>query len=83
MTSHNGRSGVNNPMIRVSNRSFQVMVSRKTILRAEGVVSYAFQGGEPTLRGIDFSKRRLPMKTVQPQSHQSAECFSDKRVSFG
>lgn len=77
-------SGVNNPMIRVSNRSFQVMVSRKTILRAEGVVSYAFQGGEPTLRGIDFFKKGGCLwKTVQPQSHQSAECFSDKRVSFG
>ena len=55
-------SGVNNPMIRVSNRSFQVMVSRKTILRAEGVVSYAFQGGEPTFGESIFSKRRLPMK---------------------
>ena len=31
-------------------------VIRKTILRAEGVVSYAFQGGEPTLRGLDFFK---------------------------
>ena len=38
-------------------------VIRKTILRAEGVVSYAFQGGEPTLRGLDFfPRRRLPMK---------------------
>lgn len=27
---------------------------RKTLLRAEGVVSYTFQGGEPTLRGIEF-----------------------------
>lgn len=29
-------------------------VIRKTVLRAEGVCSIAFQGGEPTLCGIDF-----------------------------
>ena len=34
-------------------------VIRKTILRAEGVVSYAFQGGEPTLRGLDFFKKAV------------------------
>ena len=32
-------------------------VIRKTMLRAEGAVSYAFQGGEPTLRGIDFFEK--------------------------
>ena len=26
-------------------------VIRKTMLRAEGMISYTFQGGEPTLRG--------------------------------
>lgn len=34
-------------------------IIRKTILRAEGCVSYAYQGGEPTLRGIDFLKKRF------------------------
>lgn len=34
-------------------------VIRKTILRAEGVVSYAYQGGEPTLRGIDFFRKAI------------------------
>ena len=34
-------------------------VIRKTILRAEGVISYAFQGGEPTLRGLDFFKKAV------------------------
>ena len=29
-------------------------VIRKTMLRAEGRITYAFQGGEPTLRGIEF-----------------------------
>ena len=37
-------------------------VIRKTILRAEGVISYAFQGGEPTLRGLDFFKKAVAMK---------------------
>lgn len=31
-------------------------VIRKTMLRAEGAISYAFQGGEPLLRGLDFLK---------------------------
>lgn len=29
-------------------------VIRRTMLRADGMVSYAYQGGEPLLRGIDF-----------------------------
>ena len=32
-------------------------IIRKTILKAEGSISYAFQGGEPTLRGLDFFKK--------------------------
>ena len=34
-------------------------VIRKTMLRAEGFVSYAYQGGEPTLRGIDFFRKAV------------------------
>ncbi len=34
-------------------------VIRKTMLRGEGFVSYAYQGGEPTLRGLDFFKKAL------------------------
>ena len=34
-------------------------VIRKTLLRAEGVASYAFQGGEPSLRGLDFFKKAV------------------------
>lgn len=34
-------------------------VIRKTILRAEGAISYAYQGGEPTLRGIDFFQQAV------------------------
>ena len=29
-------------------------VIRKTLIPAEGTVIYAYQGGEPTLRGIEF-----------------------------
>lgn len=32
-------------------------VIRRTMLRAEGSVTYAFQGGEPTLRGLDFFEK--------------------------
>ncbi len=34
-------------------------IIRKTILPAEGAASYAYQGGEPTLRGIDFYKKAV------------------------
>ncbi len=34
-------------------------VIRKTILKADGCVSYAYQGGEPTLRGIDFFRKAV------------------------
>lgn len=34
-------------------------IIRKTMLNAEGTVSYAYQGGEPTLRGIDFFKKAV------------------------
>ena len=32
-------------------------VIRKTMLRAEDMISYAFQGGEPTLRGLAFFQK--------------------------
>ena len=34
-------------------------VIRRTMLQAEGAVSYAFQGGEPTLRGLDFFEKAV------------------------
>lgn len=34
-------------------------IIRKTMFHAEGAVQYAFQGGEPTLRGIDFFKKAV------------------------
>ena len=34
-------------------------VIRKTLLRATGMASYAFQGGEPSLRGLDFFKKAV------------------------
>ena len=32
---------------------------RKTLLRADGMASYVFQGGEPTLCGLDFFKKAV------------------------
>lgn len=34
-------------------------IIRKTIINAEGSVTYAYQGGEPTLRGIGFFKKAV------------------------
>lgn len=34
-------------------------VIRKTMLRVEGTASYTFQGGEPTLRGLDFFEKAV------------------------
>lgn len=34
-------------------------IIRKTMLRAEGNITYAYQGGEPTLRGLDFFKKAI------------------------
>ncbi|MCD8067669.1 MAG: 4Fe-4S cluster-binding domain-containing protein, partial [Lachnospiraceae bacterium] len=34
-------------------------VIRRTMLRAEGAVTYAFQGGEPTLRGLSFFEKAV------------------------
>ena len=44
-------------------------VIRKTILRAEGIVSYAFQGGEPTLRGLDFFKKAVAYEKQYNRNH--------------
>ena len=34
-------------------------VIRKTMFHAEGMISYAYQGGEPTLRGIAFYEKAM------------------------
>ena len=38
-------------------------IIRKTMLYAEGAVSYAYQGGEPTLRGLEFFKKAVAYQT--------------------
>lgn len=37
-------------------------VIRRTMLRAEGAVSYVFQGGEPTLCGVEFFKKAVELQ---------------------
>lgn len=37
-------------------------VIRKTMLRAESSISYAFQGGEPMLRGLDFFEKLIELQ---------------------
>ena len=44
-------------------------VIRKTMLRAEGTVSYAFQGGEPSLRGLDFFRQAAAWQKQYNQNH--------------
>lgn len=43
-------------------------VIRKTLLRAEGAISFAYQGGEPTLRGLDFYRQAV---TYQKQYNKN------------
>ena len=49
-------------------------IIRKTMLRAEGMISYTYQGGEPTLRGVGFFKKA----SVQQESCTGTECASDQ-----
>ena len=37
-------------------------IIRRTLPRAEGAASYAFQGGEPTLRGLDFFRYAVELE---------------------
>ncbi len=44
-------------------------VIRKTILQAEGMISYAYQGGEPTLRGLSFFKKAIAYQKQYNKKH--------------
>ncbi len=44
-------------------------VIRRTLLRAEGAASYAFQGGEPTLRGLDFFEKVIFYQQKYNKNH--------------
>lgn len=44
-------------------------IIRKTMLRAEYAVNYAFQGGEPTLRGLDFFKKIIEYENQYNKNH--------------
>ncbi len=44
-------------------------VIRKTLIPAEGSATYAFQGGEPTLRGLDFFKKVLEYQKQYNKNH--------------
>lgn len=44
-------------------------VIRKTILEAKRSVSYVYQGGEPTLRGIDFFRQVIGYQQKYNQNH--------------
>ena len=44
-------------------------VIRKTMPRAEHMISYAYQGGEPTLRGLDFFKQAVAYQNQYNKNH--------------
>lgn len=44
-------------------------VIRKTMLRAEGMISYAYQGGEPTLIGLDFFRKAVAYQKQYNKNH--------------
>ena len=52
-------------------------VIRKTMLRAEGMISYTFQGGEPTLRGIEFFEKAV---AYQKQYNKNAVTVDEEEL---
>ncbi len=44
-------------------------IIRRTLLHAEGAASYAFQGGEPTLRGLDFFRKAVEYQKQYNRNH--------------
>ena len=52
-------------------------VIRKTMLRAEGMISYTFQGGEPTLRGIEFFQKSV---AYQKQYNKNAVTVDEEEL---
>ena len=52
-------------------------VIRKTMLRAEGMISYTFQGGEPTLRGIEFFQKA---EAYQKQYNKNAVTVDEEEL---
>lgn len=44
-------------------------IIRKTVLGAKGMASYAYQGGEPTLRGLDFFKQAVAFEHKYNKNH--------------
>ena len=52
-------------------------VIRKTMLRAEGMISYTFQGGEPTLRGLEFFQKAV---AYQKQYNKNAVTVDEEEL---
>ena len=52
-------------------------VIRKTMLRAEGMISYTFQCGEPTLRGIEFFQKAV---AYQKQYNKNAVTVDEEEL---
>lgn len=52
-------------------------VIRKTMLRSEGMISYTFQGGEPTLRGIEFFQKAV---AYQKQYNKNAVTVDEEEL---
>ena len=52
-------------------------VIRKTMLRAEGMISYTFQGGEPTLRGMEFFQKAV---AYQKQYNKNAVTVDEEEL---
>ena len=60
-------------------------IIRKTMLHAEGMISYTYQGGEPTLRGTNTTEImygcRMRYRPMAMQLQKNGASFSKKIIS--
>lgn len=58
-------------------------IVKKVFAYADTVAAFGFQGGEPTVAGLDFFKKAVALqKKIQCQKHPCDECYPDERLEY-